>query len=46
MSLKSTNQREEHDEPGRPDVLTLATTVRNARGKNVITGVALVQLPA
>jgi len=26
--------------------LTLATSVRNARGKNVITGVALVQLPA
>jgi len=26
--------------------ITLATSVRNARGKNVITGVALVQLPA
>jgi len=32
------------DEPKRR--LTLATSVRNARGKNVITGVALVQLPA
>lgn len=26
--------------------LTLATTVRNARGKNVVDGVALVQVPA